>query len=75
MTNHLFKITTKRSRGTGNERIAKDMEVEIVTNLNYPLSSQEGKQKIADAFKNKYGIDMQKANALNTVDLNIEKKS
>lgn len=76
MANHLYKITTKRSQTKNGEHIAKDMEVEIVTtNSSLPLATQENRQKIAEAFKNKYGIDMQKANALSIIDLEIEKKS
>ena len=76
MANNLYKIKTKRSQNKNGEHIAKDMEVEIVTtNSSLPLSTQENRQKIADAFKNKYGIDMKKANALSMSDLEFEKIS
>ena len=76
MANNLYKITTKRSQTKNGEHIAKDMEVEIVTsNSSLPLATQENRQKIVDAFKNKYGSDMKKANALSIIDLNVEKVS
>lgn len=76
MANNLYKITTKRSQTKNGEHIAKDMEIEIVTtNSSQPLATQENRQKIVDAFKNKYGIDMKKANALSIIDLDVEKIS
>ncbi len=76
MANNLYKVTTKRSQTRNGEHIAKDMEVEIVTtNSSRPLATQENREKIVQAFKTKYGIDMKKANALSVTDLDIEQIS
>lgn len=54
----LFKATITRASGTINGvRIEKGMSAEVVTNS---VQTAEGKQKIADAFKAKYGIDLKK---------------
>ena len=54
----LFKATITRASGSINgQRIEKGMNVEVVTNS---IQTFEGKQKIAEAFKAKYGIDLTK---------------
>jgi len=54
----LYKITAKKT-GTwsGNIRIEKGMSVEVIFNNN-PLSYSQGQDKVRDAFKSKYGVDL-----------------
>lgn len=52
----LFRATITRASGTINgQRVEKGMSVEVVTNS---IQTFEGKQKIAEAFKSKYGLDI-----------------
>ncbi len=54
----LFRATITRASGTINgQRVEKGMSVEVVANS---IQTFEGKQKIAEAFKAKYGIDLTK---------------
>ena len=60
----------KNSNGV---RIEPGMTVEVVTqSMNNPLLTNGG-QAVADAFMRIYGIDIEKAGALNMVYLNVEK--
>lgn len=67
----IWKLTTKVKRLCGGQVVEKGMTAEVVHNSN-PLLSTQGKQKTVDAFKSKYGIDMEKANCLSTMYYDIE---
>lgn len=58
----LFRITVKQnSLNYNGVRLEKGMSVEIVANSSSnPLNTNEGRQKVIEAFKNKYGTDMTK---------------
>ena len=69
----LFKATITRGSGTINgQRVEKGMSVEVVANS---IQTLEGKQKIAEAFKAKYGLDIQKIgySFISSVNMNIQK--
>ena len=54
----LFKVTIMRHSGVINGvRLEQGMGVEVST---MSVQNAEGKQRIADAFKDKYGIDLKK---------------
>lgn len=54
----LFRATITRYSGVINGvRFEQGMSVEVST---VSIQTAEGKQKIADAFKNKYGINLKK---------------
>lgn len=68
----LFKVTVKQSKCVNGVRIEKGMSVNVVSqSMSNPLLSNGG-QPVADAFMRVYGIDMKRANALNTVWLDVE---
>ena len=69
----LFRATITRASGTINgQRVEKGMSVEVVTNS---IQTCEGKQEIAEAFKSKYGLDIQKIgySFISSVNMNIQK--
>ncbi|MGZ2371759.1 DUF6140 family protein [Ancylomarina sp. YFZ004] len=62
----LFKVSVKRPALLGNVRLEKGMEVNVTgPPMSNPLHN-EGGIPTNDAFLRVYGIDMKKANALNT---------
>ena len=71
----LWKIAVKNSGTFNGVRIEKGMSVEYVTiSTTPPLSAlSQNKDKIAQLFMNKYGIDLNKAGLVNTGRLSCEK--
>jgi len=65
----LFRVTTKRHVLSNGVRVEKGMSVEVVTNS---IQTAEAKQKIADAFKQKYGIDINKTGVLSAMSINLD---
>ncbi len=54
----LYKITAKKTGSwSGGVKIEKGMSVEIIDNNN-PLGYTKGQDKVRDAFKSKYGVDL-----------------
>jgi len=68
-----FRITTKNRKNVNGIRIEPGMSVEVVTqSMSNPVVTNGG-QIVADAFMRIYGIDLRRANALNTVYLDIQR--
>lgn len=68
-----FRITTKNRKNVNGIRIEPGMSVEVVTqSMSNPVVTNGG-QVVADAFMRIYGIDLRRANALNTVYLDIQR--
>ncbi len=68
-----FRITTKNRKNVNGIRIEPGMSVEVVTqSMSNPVVTNGG-QVVADAFMRVYGIDLRRANALNTVYLDIQR--
>ncbi len=65
----LFRVITKRQVLCNGVRVEKGMSVEVVTNS---IQTAEAKQKIADAFQQKYGIDIKKAGVLSGMSINLD---
>lgn len=66
----LWTYTTKRKALINGVHIEKGMTVEVVSPTTANLiTSQQGRDLIADAFMRKYGIDMKKANFLSASNL------
>lgn len=61
----LWKFTTKMTRTCNGVHIEKGMTVEVVTTTtSNPLNNPQGRDQIAAAFMNKYGVDMKKGQNL-----------
>lgn len=69
----LFKVTVKNSLLRNGIRLEKGMSVDVVTisPAHYPLHHNGG-QAIVDAFLRIYGIDLRKANAVNSAVLEVK---
>lgn len=68
----LFRITITQSTTVNGVRLEKGMSVEVAHGKNEGnpktiFTTMEGKEKIANAFMMKYGIDVKKACAINTI--------
>ncbi len=69
----LFQITVKRLKLSNGIRLEPGMSVQVVSNsFGNPIFTNGG-QAVVDAFMRIYGIDIRKANALNGIDLQIDK--
>ena len=66
----LYKVTVKSNLNSNGVRLEKGMSVEVPSQ-SLPLSTMEGKEHINDAFKAKYGVDLKKACALQSIYLDV----
>ncbi|MCQ2974636.1 MAG: DUF6140 family protein [Bacteroidales bacterium] len=69
----LFEITTKRKKITNGVYYEPGMSVKVAWVGGNILGSSDGRNLICDAFMRTYGVDLRKAMALNTSDLDIKK--
>lgn len=70
----LWRITIKQSGTINAVRIEKGMSVELATNSSTPpLQVINYKNTIAQLFKNKYGVDVLKASAVNPGRMSCER--
>lgn len=71
----LYKVTLKTSCSNRNGvRLEKGANVEIVFNTTSSLFGfSEARKLIQDAFMRKYGIDVEKARAINSADMDVQK--
>ncbi len=61
----LFRATVKYTRITNGVRLEKGMSVDFPSSYGSPLSTNGGKEVI-EAFMRHYGVDLKKANAVNS---------
>jgi hypothetical protein len=70
----LYKVTVKNSMSVNGVRLEKGMSVEVAYNsFSSPLSTLQGKEQVTNAFKAKYGVDLKKACALQSIYLDVVK--
>lgn len=69
----LFRVTVKTSKNTNGIRIERGMSVDVPSNSMSNPVTVNGGQTVADAFMRIYGIDIQKAGALNMAYLDVER--
>jgi hypothetical protein len=53
----LFKLTVKKSGSWGRVKMEKGMSCEIM-DINKPLSTTKGREKVRVSFENKYSVDL-----------------
>ena len=68
----LYKVTVKSNLNSNGVRLEKGMSVEVPSQ-SLPLSTMDGKERINEAFKAKYGVDVKKACALQSIYLDMAK--
>ena len=69
----LYKVTVKSNLLNNGVRLEKGMSVEVVSQSYSLLSTQQGKDLVNNAFKAKYGVDLKKACALQSIYLDVVK--
>lgn len=72
----LFRLTVKATQTVNGVRLEKGMSVEVAhgtASTSSPLQTMDGKRKVAAAFMNKYGIDLEKACSLTPTRLDVKK--
>jgi hypothetical protein len=68
----LYKVTVKSNLNSNGVRLEKGMSVEV-SSQSLPLSTLQGKEQVNNAFKAKYGVDVKKACALQSIYLDVVK--
>ena len=68
----LSKVTTNRAISVTGVKVEKGMSVEVPSQ-SLPLSTLQGKEQVTNAFKAKYGVDVKKACALQSIYLDVVK--
>lgn len=59
---YMFEIVVKRDLVAGSYRLPAGLSVRVLHDqMSSPLNSTAGKQRIAQAFSQQYGIDMNRA--------------
>ena len=69
----LWKVSIKRSANMNSVRLRKGMSVQIANNGMNPVITSRYRDQIAQLFMNNFGIDLKKANALNSAMLEAER--
>lgn len=70
----LFRATVKSTRVTNVVRLEKGMSVDFPSTYGSPLGTNGG-HEVVDAFMRKYGVDLKKANAINSSFIEVVKIS
>lgn len=69
----LYKVTVKSNLISNGIRLEKGMSVEVASQSFPLLSTLQGKEQVNNAFKAKYGVDVKKACALQSIYLDVVK--
>lgn len=69
----LYKVTVKSNLNSNGVRLEKGMSIEVASQSSNLLGTQQGKELVNNAFKAKYGVDVKKACALQSVYLDVVK--
>ena len=69
----LYNVTIKRSASINGVRLEKGMSFEVVSQSFNLLGTRQGQELVNNAFKAKYGVDVKKACALQSIYLDVVK--
>lgn len=69
----LYKLTIKRDRNVNGIHLEKGMTAEVSFQFSNLLGNSQGKELVRNAFLAKYGVDLQKACALDTLNLDVQR--
>ena len=69
----LYKLTVKNNQFTYGVRLEKGMSVEVVFQSSNLLGNAQGCELVQNAFMAKYGVDMKKACAINSLRLDVQR--
>ncbi len=68
----LFRATVKSNINTNGVKLTKGMSVDFQSSYGSPMGTNGG-HEVIDAFTRAYGVDIKKANALNSAYIEIKK--
>lgn len=71
----LYKLTVKNNRFVNGIRLEKGMSAEVSFQSSNLLGNAQGAELVRNAFMTKYGIDLKKACALDTLNLDVQRIS
>lgn len=69
----LYKLTIKNNRHVNGIRLEKGMTAEVSFQSASLLGNIQGQELVRNAFLAKYGVDLKKACALDTLNLDVQK--
>lgn len=69
----LYKVTVKNNKLANGIRLEKGMSVEVAFQSSNLLGNFQGRELVNNAFKAKYGVDVEKACALQSIYLDVVK--
>lgn len=69
----LYKVAVKTNLNANGVRLEKGMSIEVASQSSNLLGTLQGKEAVNNAFKAKYGVDVKKACALQSIYLDVVK--
>ena len=69
----LYKVTVKSNQFTNGVRLEKGMTAEVAFQSSNLLGNAQGCELVQKAFMAKYGVDLKKACAINSLRLDVQK--
>ena len=71
----LYRLTIKGNANINGVRLEKGMSIEVASQTSNVLGDLKGKELVRNAFMAKYGIDLKKACAIDSVHLDVQRIS
>ena len=69
----LYKATVKSNASINGVRLEKGMSIEVASQTSNILGDSKGKELVRNAFMVKYGVDLKKACAIDSVHLDVQR--
>ena len=69
----LYRLTIKGNANINGVRLEKGMSVEVASQTSNVWGDMKGKELVRNAFMAKYGIDLKKACAIDSVHLDVQR--
>lgn len=69
----LYKVTIKNTSIVNGVRLEKGMSIEVASQTSNIWGDSKGKELVRNAFMVKYGVDLKKACAIDSVHLDVQR--
>lgn len=69
----LYKVTVKSNLNSNGVRLEKGMSIEVAYQTSNIWGDSKGKELVRNAFMVKYGVDLKKACAIDSVHLDVQR--
>ena len=69
----LYKVTVKSNLNSNGVRLEKGMSIEVAYQTSNIWGDSKGKELVCNAFMVKYGVDLKKACAIDSVHLDVQR--